>query len=156
MSQCTSGCGLLIKIKKIISKLLGIRNVPYALHSPKKKAESDYASAVNRGLLNTPKYHLAAKSFSQPPATQTVCKLYQLQQRMVESTIAVLQGNNKAYDVTYLQKLSESLQAHQFKEDRQATRQEITSTNGLKKQLQSIIKSVLIHNGMRSLLNNQQ
>lgn len=172
MSQCTSGCGLVIKIKKIISKLLGIRNVPSALQSPKKKADSDYASAVNHGLLNNPKYHLAEKNSSQPPATQTLYKLYKLQQRMVESTIAVLQENNKAYDVSSLQKLSASLQAHQFNEDRQATRQEIASTNGLKKQLQSIIKSVLIqggmkkkqadkqskvlyNDGMRNLLNNQ-
>jgi len=173
MSERTSGCGLVIKIKKIISKLLGIRNVPSSLQSPKMKADTDYASAVNRGLLNTPKYHLGAKNSSEQSATQTVYNLYQLQQRMVESTIVVLQEKNKGYDVTSLQKLSASLQAYQFNEDRQATRQEIASTNGLKNQLQGIIKSALIQNGMkkkqadkqskvlyndgmRNLLNNQQ
>jgi len=84
MSERTSGCGLVIKIKKIISKLLGIRNVPSSLQSPKMKADTDYASAVNRGLLNTPKYHLGAKNSSEQSATQTVYNLYQHQQRMVE------------------------------------------------------------------------
>jgi len=169
MSKCTSGCGLLAKIKTIFSKLLGIRNVPSAMASPKKKVSSAFICE----LKVNPKFRLAAENSEQPPATQTLFKLYQLQQLMVKSTINILQENHKGYDVTFLQKLSTSLQAHKFSEDRLANPQEIASTHGLKKQLQRIIKQALIqdgikgrqadrqskvlyHNGMKNLLNNQQ